>query len=101
MANPSSPHRDELVLASRLTALRLASPPKTPDEPKQVHFECEMCKKVFNAKKELSRHEKTHNKKITCRDCGQEFVTKEDLEDHKFSHEYFPQIMYQHFDILA
>ena len=91
IANPSSPHRDLLIIEKKMSGLHIhptepVPEPVAEDSQSQKQLSCEVCFKIFNKKKELTRHQKTHMKPKKCRDCGEEFQSDIELDNHKKIH---------------
>jgi hypothetical protein len=46
-------------------------------------FKCKTCSKLFGGSDYLTKHEKTHIKKVHCDVCNEQFFTKRELSAHK------------------
>lgn len=59
-----------------------------------VHFQCDICEKIFRHKKNLAEHMRLHtnqNLKMTCEICGKEFIRKWSLKMHMQIHANFKE----------
>lgn len=77
----------EKFISNHLLYKHLRNNPECADLKKQVELKCPYCELVFETKRLLNKHKRTHKRSLhTCEICGKSHASNILLEEHRYIH---------------